>query len=39
LPTGTTLRARLEVDGVSSLVQAYIPPIGSPSFIGPWVTI
>ena len=39
LPTGTNLLARLEVDGVSSIVQANIPPSGSPSFIGPWVTI
>jgi Pvc16 N-terminal domain len=39
LPTGTNLLARLEVDGVSSIVQANIPISGSPSFIGPWVTI
>lgn len=39
LPTATNLLARLEVDGVSSVVQANIPKSGPPSFIGPWVTI
>lgn len=39
LPTGTNLLARLEVDGVSSIVQANIPTSGPPSFTGPWVTI
>ncbi len=39
LPSATNLLARLEVDGVSSIVQANIPKHGAPSFIGPWVTI
>ncbi len=39
LPTATNLLARLEVDGVSSVVQANIPKSGPPSFVGPWVTI
>ena len=39
LPTAVNLLARLEVDGVSSIVEFNIPPHGPPSFIGPWVTI
>ncbi|MFZ0312672.1 MAG: DUF4255 domain-containing protein [Candidatus Korobacteraceae bacterium] len=39
LPPATNLLARIEVDGVSSVVQANIPKSGPPSFTGPWVTI
>ena len=39
LPTATNLLARLQVDGVSSIVQANIPTSGASSFTGPWVTI
>jgi hypothetical protein len=37
LPSATNLLARLEVDGVGSIVD--IPVSGPPSFTGPWVTI
>lgn len=39
LPAATNLLARIEVDGVSSVVGANIPKSGPPSFTGPWVTI
>jgi hypothetical protein len=41
VPTGKTWLARLQVDGVSSVVQANIPKLpktGPPSFTGPLVS-
>lgn len=37
VPTGKSWLARLQVDGVSSIVQANIPKSGPPSFTGPLV--